>query len=193
MNASSIMYRFFYLVGFKPWDSGVPPPELVSAVDGPNALQPGRAIDLGCGTGTNAVYLARHGWEVTAVDLVGRPLRAARRKAQAAAVSPRFVQGDVTRLPELGVGGGYRLFLDLGCYHGVPLARRDAYADGVTRAAEPGATVLLFGFGRGAMRPGPLGTSAEELRERFQGWTLRDATRGTDRIETWWYRLERHP
>jgi SAM-dependent methyltransferase len=187
----SFVYELMYLIGFKPWDSGVSPPELVAAVEGPAALVPGRALDLGCGTGTNAVYLARHGWEVTAVDAVGRALRAARRKAEAAGVSPQFVQGDVTRLAELGVGGGYQLLFDLGCFHGLPTDHRDAYASGVTAAAAPGAAFLLFGFAEGAMRLGPRGVSGEELRRRLPGWNLLDTTRGTDRLETWWYRLER--
>ena len=186
----SLVYELMYLVGFKPWDSGVTPPELVAAVEGPEALEPGRALDMGCGTGTNAVYLAKRGWEVTAIDAVGRPLRAARQKAEAADVSPRFVHGDVTKLPELGVGGGYGLVFDLGCLHSVPAERRDAYAAGVTAAAGPGATFLLFGFAPGAMR-WAAGVSADELRARFPGWELRDATLGTDRIESWWYRLER--
>ena len=71
-----LRHQLMYLVGFKPWDSGVSPPELVAAVEGPQALPPGRALDLGCGTGTNAIYMARHGWDVTGADLVGRPLRA---------------------------------------------------------------------------------------------------------------------
>ncbi len=49
----SLFFRLAYVIGFKPWDSGVPPPELVSVVEGPGALPPGRALDLGCGTGTN--------------------------------------------------------------------------------------------------------------------------------------------
>ena len=189
----SAWYHLAYLVGFKPWDSGVPPPELVAVVEGPGALPAGRALDLGCGTGTNAIYLARHGWDVTGVDLVGRAIAGGRRKALAAGVSPRLLRGDATRLDRLDLGGGYRLVFDLGCYHSIPEARRDAYAAGVTAAARPGATMLLFGFAPGAMRPGPRGVSAEELRTRFRAWDLRDATRGTDRLETWWYRLERRP
>ena len=186
----NLVYELMYLVGFKPWDTGVPPPQLTAVVEGPPPAPPGRALDLGCGTGTNAIYLARHGWEVTAIDMVGRPLRAARRRAAAAGVAPRFIRGDVTRLPELGVGGGHGLLFDLGCFHGVPVARRDAYAAGVTAAAVPGATFLLFGFAPGAMSWLP-GVSAGELRRRLPGWELEDATRGTDRVETWWYRLRR--
>lgn len=187
----SFWWQLAYLIGFKPWDSGVPPPELTAVVDGPEALAPGRALDLGCGAGTNVVYLAQHGWEATGVDLVGRALHKARQRAATANVSPRFIEGDVTRLDELGVGSGYGLFLDLGCFHTIPTERRDAYVAGVTAAAAGGATMLLFGFVPGAMRPGPRGVTGDELRLRFQGWDVVEANRGTDRVETWWYRLRR--
>ena len=187
----SFWWQLAYLIGFKPWDSGVPPPELTAVVDGPEALAPGRALDLGCGAGTNVVYLAQHGWEATGVDLVGRALQKARQRAATANVSPRFIEGDVTRLDQLGVGSGYGLFLDLGCFHTIPPERRDAYVAGVTAAAAGGATMLLFGFVPGAMRPGPRGVTADELRLRFQGWDVVEANRGTDRVETWWYRLRR--
>lgn len=189
----SLFYRFAYLVGFKPWDSGKSPPELVAEVEGADALPAGRALDLGCGTGTNSVYLASHGWEVTGIDLVGRAVAAARRKARAASVSPRLLHGDVTHLGELSVGQGYGLVLDLGCFHSIPAERREAYAEGVTRAAAPGAILLLFGFAPGAMRLGPAGVTAGELGRRLEGWELVSSTRGTDRIETCWYRLRRLP
>src|SRR5262245_14478682 len=103
---SGFLYRISYLIGFKPWDIGVPIPDLVSFIEGPSAPPPGRALDLGCGTGTNTVYLALHGWEATGIDLIPRALAAARRRATAAGVSPRLVLGDVTRLDEAGVGSG---------------------------------------------------------------------------------------
>lgn len=187
----SLWWHLAYLVGFKPWDSGVPPPELVSVVEGPDALTAGGALDLGCGTGTNVVYLAEHGWDATGVDLVGRALSRARGRAAVAGVSPRFIRGDVTRLDRLGVSPGQNLFLDMGCFHAIPSERRGAYVAGVTSLAAPGAILLLFGFAPGAMRPGPRGVTADELRQRFDGWELVDTTRGTDRVETWWYRLER--
>jgi SAM-dependent methyltransferase len=186
-----LLYRAAYRLGVKPWDSGLPPPELKAVVEGPEALPPGRALDLGCGTGTNAVYLAKRGWLVTGVDFVARALALARKRAAQAGVSPRFLQGDVTRLTELGVGEGHSLLLDLGCFHSIPLDRRDAYAVGVTRAASPGATFLLFGFAPEQIKVGPRGTSRDELELRFTGWEVTAADRGTDRIKTYWYRLRR--
>jgi methylase of polypeptide subunit release factors len=84
----SVFFRAAYLLGFKPWDSGVPPPELVAVVEGKDSLAPGKALDLGCGTGTNCIYMARHGWEATGVDFVPRAISAATRKAVVAGVSP---------------------------------------------------------------------------------------------------------
>src|SRR6267378_7272369 len=107
----SVFFRAAYLFGFKPWDTGVPPPELVSVVEGEDRFAPGIAIDLGCGTGTNSIYLAQHGWDATGIDFVPRAIKAARRKAAAAGVSPRFMVGDVTRLTDLGVGADYALLL----------------------------------------------------------------------------------
>src|SRR3954469_25668507 len=86
----------YYRAGKAPWDTGVTPPELVDLVEGHEALPPGRALELGCGTGTNATYLARHGWEVVAVDLIDRAVDQAREKAAAAGVTVRLLHGDAT-------------------------------------------------------------------------------------------------
>jgi len=186
MGAVSLFFRFAYLTRRTPWDSGVTPPELVEVVEGPDALEPGRALDLGCGTGTNTIYLAQHGWQAVGIDFVGQAIATARRRAAEAGVWPRLVRGDVTRLEELDLGTGYRLLFDLGCYHSIPSQQRGGYVTGVTRVAEPGATLLMFGFAPGqAPRPGPSGVTADELHWRFPGWLLASATRGTDQWESW--------
>ncbi|HEY8798234.1 MAG TPA: methyltransferase domain-containing protein [Candidatus Dormibacteraeota bacterium] len=199
----STFFRAAYLFGFKPWDSGVPSPELVWVVEGKDSLAPGRALDLGCGTGTNCVYLAQRGWEATGVDFVPRAIGAARRKAAAARVSGRFVVGDATRLTELGVGVDYRLLLDLGCFHSIPDAGRDAYVSGATEVAQPGATMLLFCFVRRAKPPsvrrtggpwGPRGVASGEVAHRFaSGWEMVAEKEGHPVLgwDAAWYRLRR--
>jgi SAM-dependent methyltransferase len=183
-----LLYEIAYRVRFKPWDTGKPPAELVELVEGPDRLQPGRAADLGCGTGTNVVYLCRHGWEVTGIDLVGHALSVARRRAAAAGVQAHLVRGDVTRLDELGVGERFDLLLDLGCYHSLfPVHLRDAYARSVTAMAAPGATLLLYGFLPGQRKEH--GVSIDELRQRFHRWTLIESTPGTNWLPTTAYRL----
>ena len=192
----SVFFRAAYRLGFKPWDSGIPPPELVAVVEGPERLSPGKALDLGCGTGTNSIYMQQHGWQATGVDFVPRAVGVARQKASAAGVSPQLVVGDVTRLGELKVGAGYSLLLDLGCFHSIPDERRDSYVSGVGAAAAPGATMLLFGFlrGEGGNRLGPRGLVADEVERRFAGsWDVMPAAAGAriGRLNAVWYRLRR--
>ncbi|TDE59713.1 methyltransferase domain-containing protein [Nonomuraea mesophila] len=185
------MLQAYYASGRPPWDTGVPAPELVDTVEGPRALPPGRALDLGCGTGTNAVYLAGHGWDVVGVDLVDRAVEQAGVKAEAAGRRVRLLRGDVTRLDDLDVGDGFGLFFDLSCYCGIPRHRRDAYAAGVTRRALPGARLLMFGYGPGAFDDGWSGVTADELRTRFTGWDLSEVTSGTNDVPTYWFTLHR--
>lgn len=181
----------FYREGRPPWDCGITPPELVALVDGPDPLTPGHALELGCGTGTNAVYLARHGWRVAAVDLVERAVLQAREKSHAAGVDVTVLCGDATRLDEVGVPGPYDLFFDLSCFCGIPPHRRDAYAVGLTRRAAPGARLLMFGYGPEAFDDPISGVTADELRARFPGWRLTDVTPGTNPVPTAWFTLQR--
>ncbi len=181
----------YYGAGTPPWDCGITPPELIAVVEGEHALPAGRALELGCGTGTNATYLARHGWDVVAVDLIDIAIEQARAKAEAAELPVRLLCGDATRLDDLDAAGPYDLFFDLSCYCGVPPHRRDAYAAGLTDRAAPGARLLMFGYGPEAWDDPISGVTAEELRTRFAGWDLIDVTPGTNDVPTFWFTLRR--
>jgi SAM-dependent methyltransferase len=200
------VYRTAYLLGLRVWDRGAPVSDLVELVEGSPHVPPGRALDIGCGTGTESIYLAEHGWDVTGVDIVPKALAIARRKAAAAGVSPRFVEGDVTRLRDLGVGDGYDLLVDFGCFHTIPPELRDGYVQSVSEAAAPGSTFLLFGFTRPPrLAPMHAGVTTEEVRRRFDGsrWDLVSAgpksvdaievagKRADELFELWGYRLQR--
>jgi SAM-dependent methyltransferase len=190
----SIVFRTLYRFGFTPWDSGVPPPELKELIEGPQARTPGKALDLGCGTGTNAIYMTQHGWDVTAIDFVPRAIASAKAKAAAAKVSPRLLVGDVTRLGDLGVQDGYTLLFDLGCFHAIPQDRRDAYVAGATKAASSGADFLLWGFYRKPNWETNAMVSREEIEQRFtKDWELLRAWGGEqpDRFPGRWYHLKR--
>ncbi|TEU13475.1 MAG: class I SAM-dependent methyltransferase [Anaerolineales bacterium] len=97
-----------------PWDIGGPRPELVRLVED-SKLEPCRAIDLGCGIGENVIYLAQQGFDASGVDISPRGIAKARRKAQAAGVSPTFLVSDVTNLA--GIKGPFDLLVDNGCLH----------------------------------------------------------------------------
>ncbi len=169
----SITYRLLYLLGITPWDQGVIRPELIEAVEGPNALPAGQALDIGCGTGTQSIYLAQHGWQVTGIDLVGKALQIAQHKAVIAGVSPTWVEGDVTQIPKLGIGDDFALLFDFGCFHGLSDRQREAYVRGFTSVAVTGATFLLFAFNPGKRSPMPRGVGSEEITARFgKDWEL---------------------
>ena len=167
----SIGYRLMYRFGFAPWDRMLPG-ELAAMITGKDALPPGRALDLGSGLGTKAIFMASHGWHVTAVESVPRALTEARKRAAKAGVKIDFRQGDVTRLAALDLEPGFDLIFDFGCYHGLRAKQRDAYARGVNAVAAPGATLLMMAFTR-ALPPVPSGVTPAELAQRFgAGWSL---------------------
>ena len=174
----------------------MPAPELVAVIEGEGGLKPGLALDLGCGTGTNSVYMAQHRWKATGIDFVPRAIDMATRKARTAAVPVRFIVGDVTRLDELGLDAGFDLVFDLGCFHSIPDDRRDGYVRSATQFAKPGATMLLFGFVRSdrRSRPGPRGLARTEVSDRFSSaFEIVEATRGQPMLgaDTFWYRMRR--
>lgn len=200
------VYRTMYLLGLRVWDREAPVADVVELAEGPSQLPPGRALEVGCGTGVESVYLAAHGWDVTGVDMVPRALSIARRRAAQAGVTPRFLEGDATCLPDLGVGDGFTLLLDFGCFHTIPPDRRDAYGVSVSAVAAPGATFLLYGFTR-PPRFAPMATSisTDELMRHLgaHGWQLESADpvpaaaidprqgEGAQRFGLWRYRLRR--
>jgi len=124
-----LFFELRYLIGRAPWDTGITPPEVVELIEGATPLAPGRALDLGCGTGTNALYLRRHGWTVVGVDFSDLAIEAAAEKA-AGVDGVRFVRGDVTRLEDLGIEASFDLVLDIGCFHSVSPRRRGAEQGG---------------------------------------------------------------
>ncbi len=143
-------FTWRYLRGRTPWDSGIVPPEITSWIAAHEAAgrPAGRALDLGCGTGTTSVFLAEHGWTVTGVDFVPTAIRRARRKARRQGVAERatFVSADVSRPALLEGSAPFDLVIDVGCLHSLRPNQRPGYAANVTRLAAPGATVLLYAF-----------------------------------------------
>ncbi len=123
-----------------PWDTGVSPPELLDFIA---QHPPGRALDLGCGSGTNALTLARAGWDVTGVDFIPRAIRLAKRKARDAHLPVEFLVADVTRLPPFPAL--FDLVLDIGCFHSLG-ERKANYLTQLDTLLAPGGTWLMYGF-----------------------------------------------
>src|SRR5262245_55172693 len=111
-----------------PWDTGRPSAELERRIAQMKPA-PCRTMELGCGTGTNAVWLAQQGFEVTAIDISPTAIERAREKATEAGVQVQFMQADVTVLPDLGPP--FPFFFDRGCYHVVRRENLAAYQCGL--------------------------------------------------------------
>lgn len=137
-------YELIYRSSFIPisWVFGTHT-ELVKLVES-GRIAPCRAIDLGCGTGRDAIYLARQGFEVTGVDFIPAAIKTAHQKAQAAGVEVTFIQDDLTNLRH--VTGTFELLLDFGALNDLNQKDRDSYVLNVLPLTQPGSRYLLFGF-----------------------------------------------
>ena len=163
-------FTHMYVEGQTPWDSGISPPELLAAIQGPDALTPGRALDVGCGTGTNSLTIATLGWQVVGVDFAAPAIAQAQTKAAQvqtklteAGGSVTFMQADVTRLTPPTPDARMHLILDLGCLNGIPHELRSAYAQVMAQQAAPGALFLLYVHLPHSDGRGPLGCMPDEL------------------------------
>ncbi len=137
---NKLLFNLAYLQ--KPvWDTGISPPELLEFI---STHQPGRALDLGCGTGTNVITLAKFGWDVVGVDFVRRAINIARKNAEQYEACIDLRVEDVTRLSS--VTGKFDLILDMGCFHSLPSANRPAYIVKIDQLLADTGTFLLYLF-----------------------------------------------
>jgi SAM-dependent methyltransferase len=138
--------KAFYEVGYRyfrmPWEGG-PRDELVRLVE-QGTIQPCRAIDLGCGTGANAIYLARHGFTVTGVDFAAAAIAKARQRAGAAGVAATFVVDDLTN--PRATSGTFDFIVDYGTFDDLAPAARERYVRTLLGLCHAGCRFLLWCF-----------------------------------------------
>lgn len=141
-----VPYRLMYRIGAAPWEQRNVDETWARIMRALGDPPPGRALDVGCGSGRDAVYLAKRGWRVTGVDFAAEALAKARRRASEEGADVQFIEGDVGRLDQLGFEPGYDLLYDFGCIQGLPDAARQGAARGLDQLAAPGASLLMFAF-----------------------------------------------
>jgi len=122
-----------------PWDTGITPPELEAFCA---AHLAGKALDLGCGTGTNVAYLARKGWQAVGIDFAVRAVETARRRLAWEQLPGEIRLGDASRTASLG--SGFNLVLDIGCLHGLSAVERRGYLAGLPGLLAPYGSFLLY-------------------------------------------------
>ena len=166
-------YALMYRLGFAPWERRDVAESWRPMLEGPDAPPPGRALDVGCGSGRDAVHLAKRGWRVTAVDFVDQALDQARKRAAEEGVEVEWIRGDVGELGGLGLEPGYSLLYDFGCIHGLPDPARRGAAGGLAELAAPGATFAMLAFAAGRRLVLPRGMDREEIVALLGGgWEL---------------------
>jgi cyclopropane fatty-acyl-phospholipid synthase-like methyltransferase len=108
-------------------------------------ITPGRAIDIGCGEGSNAaIFLAKNGFDVTGVDFSLTAIKRARKNAEAAGVEVTFIEDDLTNLRH--VGGTFDFLVDFGALNDLNEENRDLYVKNVLPLTRPGSRYLLGCF-----------------------------------------------
>jgi SAM-dependent methyltransferase len=165
-----LRYRLMYWLGKPRWDTGVTPPEVQAAFQAGD-IPPGAALDLGCGTGTNVIYMAQQGRLAIGLDFVPQAVRRARRKALGAGVAgrARFLVADVTRLSELNLPPcGFAL--DMGCFHGLSPEGQRRYAAGLAQTLVPGGRYMLYTLDPRPAGGVSFGVSPEAVRAVFAPW-----------------------
>jgi len=149
-----------------PWSHGEPTLFLAEIC---RRREPGKALDIGCGAGTDSLFLAQQGWDVTSLDFVPKALEYTQQRAQAAGVSVTPVEADITQWepPQR-----YDLILDHGLLHNMDPVRYKAYRECVLKALAPDGEFVLLHWhplyddqANGKM--GPTRRSRAEIKEFF--------------------------
>ncbi|MFI8301805.1 class I SAM-dependent methyltransferase [Streptomyces nigra] len=154
-----------------PWDIGMPQPAVRELAERGEFV--GEVLDIGCGYGDNATYLASRGIKVTGLDCAPSAVAVSRERAASQGFEVTFEVADATKLD--GYENCFDTVLDSTLYHCLTSEERRQYLAAITRAARPGARLHLFCFSNTVPNTFPAYRSASEenLRETVgKDWTI---------------------
>jgi SAM-dependent methyltransferase len=150
-----------YREGTPPWDAGRPHAELARVLD-EYRLRPQTVLEVGCGTGADAIVLARRRFEVTAVDCSPIAIERARLRAEQSDAVLRFVLDDVFDFAR--TSGQFDLVYDACLYHAIRLVNLARYVDMLWRVTRPGSYYLcLAGAPSETVEDGPPQVTEDEM------------------------------
>lgn len=154
------LYEIMYRIPFIPiaWIFGAAheQKEYVQLFDD-GIIPVGRAIDLGCGEGSNAIYLSQKGFDVTGVDFSPTAIKRAIANAESAGEKITFIEDDFTDLRR--VKGQYDLLVDFGALNDMNSTDRDAYMKNILPLTHSKSSLVLLCFTKSV--------SPDEVEERF--------------------------
>ena len=162
-----------YRDGNLPWDQPAADPRLIRALQTfAPAEKPMEVFEAGCGTGTNAIWLAQQGYKVTAVDLAPTAIEQAKAKAAKAHVAVSYRVMDVLDVPadlRRSLQGRFGVFFDRGCFHSMAPGRRIDFVQLVSDLLDSrGLWISLIGNADDDRPNGPPKLSAREVAEAVE-------------------------
>ncbi len=152
-----------YQDGPPPWDVGRPQPAVVRLAAAGRLA--GEVLDVGCGSGDNALHLAARGAQVVGVDVAGTALEAARGKAGERGLSAQFLLVDALDLGSLG--RRFPTVLDCALFHTLDSEEQSTYASSLAAVTQPRARIHLLCFSDQGPDTGPHPVSRAQLEETF--------------------------
>jgi SAM-dependent methyltransferase len=167
--------------GPPPWDIGHPQPAFVRLAASSGIS--GAVLDVGCGTGENALHVAALGFSVLGVDVAETALTTARQKAAARGIDAEFATADAFHLERLG--RRFETVLDCGMFHTCDSDERTRYVASLASVTKHGGTLYLLCFREAGAESGPHPIREAELRGAFNpstGWNV--VALEPDRVET---------
>lgn len=170
-------FQSMYAEGIPPWQIDRPQAEVHHLIEQGAFVSP--VLDIGCGTGDNAIALARAGYRVVGLDAVEEALRRAREKAgrEALVQPPEFVLGDALRLEDSGLEA--ETILDCALFHTFSDEEQAVYVRGLAEVLSPGGKLHLLCFSELETRPpGPRRSSLPQITGAFgSDWEMLEAVR----------------
>lgn len=157
--------------GISPWDIDGPQPGIIRLAQSGKIV--GTVLDVGCGTGENALYLSSLGHEVTAIDTAQEAIDKARRKSLERRLRVNFRLVDALALPCLGLT--FDTVIDSGLFHVFSDEERVEYANNLWAVLMPGGRYFMLCMSERETREGPRRVTQAEIRDTFRnGWTITD-------------------
>lgn len=147
-----------------PWDVGKPEDALVEFINN-GFVKPCRVLEIGCGNGNDAIFLAKKGFDVTAIDISKRAITEAKGRTEKAGVRCSFFAEDITELKS--VSGKFGFVYDRACFHFIPEEKRGKYIKTVKEfLLKDGYFLLIVSSDKDAVK-GPYIFSKEDIRKIF--------------------------
>ena len=157
-----------YYKGTPAWDVGCPQPAFEALIKS-GEIKPGRALDIGCGRGENAIMLAVNGCNVTGIDLAETAISDAKARAAEHHVDVNFVVGDVLKLNQYFKESEFDVIIDSFLFHTIEDEERPLFARQVYKVLKPGGKYFMLCFSdKDPGGPGPRRISRAEIEDTFE-------------------------